>query len=107
MAALFATFEIPQLSPRENSKSGKGREKDEPIARKKELRDMEDARRASLADEEACQMRAKELVIGASSSRTVEIVRGTADSVFDAEDITEGVQITEVVGSGETDPLAC
>ena len=56
MAALFATFEIPQLSPRENSKSGKGREKDEPIARKKELRDMEDARRASLADEEAHQL---------------------------------------------------
>ena len=61
---------------------------------------MEVASRASLADEEACQMRAKELVIGASSSRTVEIVWGIADSAVDAQDTTEGVQIKEVVGSG-------
>ena len=61
---------------------------------------MEAARRASLAEEEARQMRAEELVAGASRSRTVEIAAGTADSVVDAEDTTEGVQITEVVGSG-------
>ena len=68
---------------------------------------MEAVKRASLADEEACQMRAVELAAGASSSRTVEIAGGTADSVDDAEDTTEGVQITEVVGFGEPDPPAC
>ena len=39
--------------------------------------------------------------------KNVEIERGNADSVDDAEDTTEGVQITEVVGSGELDPPAC
>ena len=52
-------------------------------------------------------MRAVELAAGASSSRNVEIARGTADSVVDAEDTTEVVQITDVVGSGESDPPAC
>ena len=55
---------------------------------------MEDARRASLAEEKARQMRAGELVAGASISRTVEIVGGSADSVVDAEDTTEGIQVT-------------
>ena len=52
-------------------------------------------------------MRAGELVVGVSSSRNVEIMEGTADSVVEAEDTTEGVQITEVVGSEEPDPPAC
>ena len=64
-------------------------------------------RRASLAKEEARQMRAEELVAGVTSSRTVEIVGGTADSVVDAEDTSEGVQIKEVVGSREPDSPAC
>ena len=68
---------------------------------------MEAARRASLAKAKARQMRAEELAAGASSSRTVEIVGSIADSVVDAEDTTEGVHITEVVGSEEPDPLAC
>ena len=68
---------------------------------------MEAARRASLAEEEAHQMRAGELAAGASSSRTVEIVEGTTDSVVVAEDTTKGVQITEEVGSGEPDPPTC
>ena len=68
---------------------------------------MEDARRASLAEEEARQMEAEELAAEASSSTTVEIAGGTADSVVDAEDTTKGVQITEVVGSGELDPPTC
>ena len=42
----------------------------------------------------------------ASSSRNVKIAGGTADSVVEAEDTTEGVQITEVVGSWEPDPPA-
>ena len=45
-------------------------------------------------------MRAEELAAGASSSRTVEKAGGTADSVADVEDTTEGFQITKVVGSG-------
>ena len=52
-------------------------------------------------------MREVELAAGASSSRNVEIAGGTADSVVDAVETTEGVQITEVVGFGEPDPLAC
>ena len=64
-------------------------------------------RKASLADEEARQMRALELAAGASSSRNVEIVGDTADSVVDVEDTSEGVHTTEVVGSGEADRPAC
>ncbi|TMX02551.1 hypothetical protein EJD97_021133 [Solanum chilense] len=90
MAALFATPEIPPPPPRDHAKRSRGREEDEARARKKERREMEAARRASLAEEEARQMRAG----------------GTADSVVDAEDTSEGVQITEVVGSGEPDPPA-
>ena len=68
---------------------------------------MEAARRASLAEEEAHQMRASELAAGASSSRTMEIAGGTTDSVIVAEDTTEGVQIAEDVGSKEPNPPAC
>ena len=68
---------------------------------------MEAARRALLADEEACRMRVVQSAAGESSSRNVEIAGGTADSAVVAEDTTEGVQITEEVGSGEPDPPAC
>ncbi|TMW88406.1 hypothetical protein EJD97_018603 [Solanum chilense] len=67
---------------------------------------MEVAKRASLAKEEAHQMRASELAPGASSSRTVEIAGGTTDGAVVAEETTEGVQIAEDVGSGEPDPPA-
>ena len=49
---------------------------------------MEAARRASLAEEEAHLMRASQLAAWASSSRTVEIAGGTADSVVSYEDTT-------------------
>ena len=68
---------------------------------------MEAARRASLAEEKARQMRAEELAAGAFRSRTVEIAGGTADSVVDVEDTTEGVKFTEIVGFGEPEPPAC
>ena len=68
---------------------------------------MEAARRASLAEVEAHQMRVGELAAGVSSSRTVEIEGGTDDSVVVTEDTTEGVQITEEMGSGEPDLPAC
>ena len=107
LAALFATSDIPPLPPRESAKRRRGRVEDEVRARKKELRDIEAARRASLAEEEANRMRAFELVAGASSSRIVEIAGGTTDGAVVAEDTTEGVQIAEVVGSGEPDPPSC
>ena len=68
---------------------------------------MEAARKASLVEEEAHQMRASELAARASSSRTVEIAGDTTDSAVVAEDTTEGVQIAEDVGSREPDPPAC
>ena len=76
-------------------------------ARKKDRRDIEAARRASLAEEEANRMRASELAVGASSSRTLEIEGGTTDGAVVAEDTTEGIQIAEDVGSGEPDTQSC
>ena len=72
-----------------------------------ERHEIEGARGASHADEEAHRMRAIELVAGASRSRNVEIAGGIADSAVDAQDTNEGVQITLVVGSREPDPPAC
>ena len=68
---------------------------------------MEAARRASLAEEEAHQIRASQLAAGPSSSRSVEVAGGTTDGAVVAEDITEGVQIAEDVGFGKPDPPAC
>ena len=88
MAALFATSEIPPPPPREHAKRHKGREKEEVTSRKKEHREMEAARRASLPDEEARQMKVVELATGASSSRDVAIAKGTADSAVADEETT-------------------
>ena len=107
LAALFSTSEIPQPPPQDHAKKRRGRAEDEARARKKERREIEATRRASLAEEEAHQMRASELAAGASSSRTVEIAGGNIDGAVVAEDTTEGVQIAEDVGSGEPDPPAC
>ena len=107
LAALFATSDIPPPPPRESAKRRRGRAEDKVRARKKEHRDIEVARRASLAEKEAHRMRASELAAGASSSRTVEIEGGTTDGAVVAEDTTEGVQIVEDVGSGEPDPPSC
>ncbi|TMW82757.1 hypothetical protein EJD97_005030, partial [Solanum chilense] len=107
LAALFATSEILTPPPRENTKRCRGRAVDEVRVRKKERQEMEAARRVSLAEEEAHQMRASELPAGASSSHTVEIAGGTTDGAVVAEDTTECVKIAEDVGSGEPDPPAC
>ena len=68
---------------------------------------MEAARIASLAEEVAHKLRVGELVFGESSSRNVEIAGGTTDGAIVAEDSTEGVQIAQDVGSGESDPPSC
>ena len=107
MTALFATSEIPPPYPQEHAKRRKGGEEDEDRSRKNELREMEVARRASLADEEPRWIRAIESVAGESSSRDVAIVGGTADSDVADEDTTKGVQTTEVVGYRESNPPAC
>ena len=107
LAALFATLEIPPSPPREHAKRRRGRAEDEARARKKEHRELAVARRASLAEEEAHQMRASELAVGASISRTLEIAGGTTDGAVVAEDTTECVQIAEDVGCGVPDPPAC
>ena len=107
LAAWFTTSEIPPPPPRESAKRRRGRAKDEARARKKEHREMEAARRSSLAEAEAYNIRASQIAAGASSSRIVETAGGTTDGAVDAEDTTEGVQIAEDVGSGEPDPPAC
>ena len=107
LAALFATSEVPPPPPRESAQRRRGRAEDEERARKKERREMEAARRDSLAEDEANRMRASELAAGASRSRTVEIAGGTTDSAVVAEDTTEGVQIAVDVGSRESGPPAC
>ena len=117
LAALFATSEIPPPSPRESAKRRRGRSEDEARARKKERREMVAARRASLAEVEAHQIRASQIAAGASSSRTIETAGGTSDGAVVAEDITKGVQIAEDttegvriaedVGSEKPDPPTC
>ena len=107
LAALFATSQIPPPPPREHAKRRRGRAEDEARARKMERREMEAARRASLADEEARRIRAIESAAGTSSSRNMAIEGGNADSAVGDEDTTEGVQTKEVVGSREPDPPLC
>ena len=63
MEALFATYEIP-LPPLGSMPRGTRVEENEARSRKKERREMEAARRGSLAEEEARQMRAEELSAG-------------------------------------------
>ena len=68
---------------------------------------MEAGRRASLAEAEAHQIRAAQITAGASISRTVDTAGGTIEGAVVAENITEGAQIAEDVGSGKPDPPAC
>ena len=72
MAALFHTLEIPPPPHREHVKRRRGREKDEARAPRKEHREMEAARRASIANEEACKIKVVESIARAYSSRDVE-----------------------------------
>ena len=65
---------------------------------------MEAARRASLIDEEACQLRVLEVDVGASSSRVFEAERSITDGVVITEDTTDGVPTIERGGSGKPDP---
>ena len=68
---------------------------------------MEAARRASLIDKEACQLRGIEVAAGASSSRVAEAERSTTDGTVIAEDTIDCVPTLEGAGSGKPDPPAC
>ena len=69
---------------------------------------MEAARRASLIDKEACQLRGIEVVAGASSSRVAKAERSTTDDgTVIAEDTIDGVPTLEGAGSGKPDPPTC
>ena len=118
LAALFSTSIVPPPPPRDHSKKRGGRNEDEASAQKREHREFEAARRASIADKEARHLSAIEFAAKASSSRVVEVEksttdcaviveRSTTDGVVDAEDTTKGVQTTEGVGAGTPDPPAC
>ena len=68
---------------------------------------MEAARRASLIDEEARQLRVLEVDVGASSSRVFEAERSITDGVVITEDTTDGVPTIEGAGFVKSNPSAC
>ena len=118
LAGLFSTAAVPPPIPREHAKRRRGRHEDKSRAQKRECRELEAARRASIAHEEARQLRAIELAAGESSSRVVAaeksttdgaviVERGTTEGVVDVEDTTKGVQTTAGMGSRTPDPQAC
>ena len=118
MVALFFIVAVPPPPPQKHAKSHRGRNKDDSKAKKRERRELEVVRRASIADEEALQLRAIELVVGSSRSKIVEAKKSTTDGVViiqrrtcegcvETEDTTEGVYTTEVVGSWTPDPPSC
>ena len=75
--------------------------------RKKEKTDLESVRRALLIYEETCQMRARELAAGASSSRLATIERSSNEGAEIDVCTIEGFPTAEVAGSGKPDPYAC
>ena len=72
LVALFFTVAVPPPPQREHAKRRRGRNEDDARAQKREPRDLEAARKALTADEEAHQLRAIELAVGASSSGVVK-----------------------------------
>ena len=105
-ASLFSAPTTQPHEPLEYFKrhySNSSSEGEDARAWKKERKNLEASRRASFHDEEAHQMRPRELAVGASSSR-VEVVQR---SIIEGEDIVvaiiEGVR-TECAGSRKPDP---
>ena len=70
---------MPPPPPREHAKRSRGRHEDEVRAKKRERRELEIARRASIADKEARQLKVIALAAGVSSSRVVEVEKNTID----------------------------
>ena len=103
LASLFSTATVPPPHPREHAKRHRTRDEDESQARNKERHELEAARRASLIDEVACQLRAIEFDAGASSSRVAEGVRSTTDGDVIVEDTIDGVPTSK--GAGPEKPM--
>ncbi|TMW86778.1 hypothetical protein EJD97_020895 [Solanum chilense] len=106
MDALFSTT-TPSPQPREHTKRHRSREDDETRSRKRDHIELEAARRSSLIDEEAQQMRAQEVAVGASSSRIAYVERSTTEGTIIAVYTTDGVLTTEGAGFEKLDPTSC
>ena len=108
--ALFHTTTAPPPPPRERTKRHHSKQTSEgegAWCSNRERLDMKDARRSSLLDEEARQMRAHELAAGPSSSRFEAAEKSTTEGADIATDTTNGVPTTHGGGSRKLDPLAC
>ena len=68
---------------------------------------MDAARRASLIDKEARQMRARELFIGESSFRLEDVERSTTKGVDNSMGTTDDGHTTKGACSGKLNPLCC
>ena len=68
---------------------------------------MDAARRASLIDEEAQQMRARELAVGVSSSKLKDVDRSTTEGIDIFVGTTDGGPTTKEASFGKPNPLAC
>lgn len=99
VSALFRSTIAPPPLPRELNMRHQPRYSDDFRSRKKERNEMDAARRASFVFEVAQQMRARELVAGASSSRLDDVERITTKGSDIVVDTNEGVSTTYLAGS--------
>lgn len=107
LAALFSTSTTQPPPPRECDKRHRSRENKESRSRKKERYELEAARRSSFVDEDARQMRARELAVAESISRPDDVERRDTEGADIAVDITDGIPTNDGVGSGKPNAPAC
>ena len=108
-ATLFPAPTTSLLEPRDRAKKHRSihnTKRDEAGARRNERTDLEAERRDSLLDEEARQMRARELDAGASSSRVEVVEKSATEGADTVVGTTEGVP-TEGADSGISYPASC
>lgn len=111
---LYTLFKIPaepQSEPRGHAKRHRSNHttetRDDARAMMKEKTDLEAATRASLIDEEARQMRAREMVVGASSSIPVTGEMSTTKGAEIDVCTTESDPSTVAAGSEKSNPPTC
>ena len=105
LASLFSTTYVPPPPQQKCAKRHQTRDEDESRALK-EHHELEAARRASLSDGKAHQLRVIEVVDGASSTRVVEAERSTIDGDVIAEETTNGFPTLDRAGYRQSDPPA-
>ena len=108
-ASLFTTNIVISSVPCERAKrhrSSRTSEGEDARTQKNERINLEVVRRSLLLHKEACQMRSRELVVGASSSRVEVVARSTTEDADTVVSTTEGVP-TEGVGFEKPDPPSC